>query len=70
MRSFLPNWLSLCLLGSILVGPPAQAEEVDFSRDLRPLFERYCSECHGAEKQRGGLRLDQPAGLTAGGDSC
>ena len=69
MRGFLPNWLKFPLLGSILWSIPAQGEEVDFARDLRPLFERYCSECHGAEKQRGGLRLDQPAGLTAGGDS-
>ncbi|HBH51853.1 MAG TPA: hypothetical protein DDY91_08180 [Planctomycetaceae bacterium] len=74
MRGFLPNWLTvplltILLLGSALPGLPAQAEEIDFARDLRPVFERYCSECHGSEKQRGGLRLDNPAGLTAGGDS-
>ena len=36
---------------------PAAAREVDFARDDAPLFARACLPCHGAEKQRGGLRL-------------
>ncbi len=26
---------------------------------VRPLFAEHCTECHGAEKQKGGLRVDQ-----------
>src|SRR3954465_4389874 len=34
-------------------------DAVDFTRDVRPIFERSCIKCHGAEKQKGGLRLDR-----------
>ena len=36
----------------------ADAERVDFARDVRPILERSCWKCHGPEKQKGGLRLD------------
>jgi hypothetical protein len=42
---------------------------VDFLRDVRPILDRSCVRCHGADKQRGGLRLDSSAGLSTGGDS-
>ncbi len=29
----------------------AQGEEVDFSRDIRPLFNEHCVQCHGGVKQ-------------------
>src|SRR5262249_47575655 len=29
-----------------------------FARDVKPILDRSCVSCHGAEKQRGGLRLD------------
>ncbi|MEO5803047.1 MAG: PSD1 and planctomycete cytochrome C domain-containing protein [Verrucomicrobiota bacterium] len=28
-------------------------------RDIQPIFARHCYECHGAEKQKGKLRLDE-----------
>jgi len=31
---------------------------VDFVREVRPIFERHCYECHGAEKQKNDYRLD------------
>ena len=47
-------------MGGRLVG----AEEVDFSRDVRPILTQHCFKCHGPdEKQRtAGLRLDMRAG--------
>jgi cytochrome c553 len=33
----------------------------NFERDIRPLLLARCSECHGATKQKAGLRLDQKA---------
>jgi hypothetical protein len=31
---------------------------VDFVREVRPIFEKHCYECHGAEKQKNDYRLD------------
>ena len=39
--------------------PPAgQQEGVTYEKDIKPLFEASCLRCHGAERPRGGLRLD------------
>ena len=34
------------------------ALSVDFVREVRPIFEKHCYECHGAEKQKNDYRLD------------
>jgi hypothetical protein len=34
------------------------AAAVDFGKDVYPIFQRACFECHGAEMQKGKLRLD------------
>lgn len=39
-----------------LAATPALA--VDFVREVRPIFEKHCYECHGAEKQKNDYRLD------------
>jgi len=36
---------------------------------IAPIFEARCQRCHGAEKQKGGLALHEPAGLVAAGES-
>ncbi|MFT5301936.1 MAG: hypothetical protein ACI814_002749 [Mariniblastus sp.] len=36
-----------------------QDQAVDFARDVYPILQRACFECHGTRKQEGGLRLDQ-----------
>jgi len=45
------------------------AEPVDFQRQIRPIFAQNCLTCHGADKQRGGLRLDSAAAVREGGNS-
>ena len=40
-----------------------------FHREVRPILESTCVECHGIEKQKGGLRLDTLAYAEKGGDS-
>ena len=50
-----------------LADEPAPAK-VDFVRDIQPLFEKHCYECHGPKKQEAGLRLDRRAAALAGGD--
>ena len=46
----------------------AVAAPVDFARDVRPIFDRHCAECHGDKKQKSGLRLDVKAAAFKGGD--
>ena len=40
-----------------------------FHREVRPILESVCVECHGIEKQKGGLRLDTLDHAIKGGDS-
>jgi hypothetical protein len=42
---------------------------VDFERDIRPLIESRCLECHGPARPKSGLRLDTRAHALRGGDS-
>jgi len=39
-----------------------------FESKVRPLLVERCIECHGPEKQKGGLRLDSRAGWQTGGE--
>ncbi len=48
--------------------PPPAAHRVDFTKEIRPLFETHCHECHGETKQKAGLRLDVKASAMHGGD--
>jgi hypothetical protein len=47
--------------------PPASA--VDYDRDIRPVLEQYCYECHGRSKARARLRLHAPQLIRKGGQS-
>ena len=40
-----------------------------FEKRIRPLLVEHCQDCHGADKQKGSLRLDHQAGWKIGGDS-
>ncbi|MBP3956970.1 DUF1553 domain-containing protein [Gemmata sp. G18] len=52
--------------GTLAVEPP---KPVDFERDVKPIFAKHCVSCHGAEKSKGGLRLDRKTDALQGGDS-
>ncbi|MBE2282536.1 MAG: DUF1553 domain-containing protein [Prosthecobacter sp.] len=41
-----------------LILSTTSALAVDFVREVRPIFEKHCYECHGAEKQKNDYRLD------------
>lgn len=36
---------------------------------IQPMFDKYCVSCHGPDKAKGGLKLDQATNLLKGGDS-
>ena len=40
-----------------------------FEKKVRPLLAERCWQCHGAEKSKGGLRLDSAEAVAKGGDS-
>jgi len=48
--------------------PPPASRQIDFERDIQPIFEDRCITCHSGEAQKGGLRLDSRDALL-GGDS-
>lgn len=50
------------LLPSLLPGAD------DYEREIKPLLHERCFACHGALKQKAGLRLDTVAFMRAGGD--
>ena len=43
-------------------------EPVEFVRDIAPILEKNCIECHGQMQQKGGLRLDLKLTAMAGSD--
>ena len=49
----------LCLTNAPLVFAADGA--IDFSKHIQPLLAKKCVSCHGAEKQKSGLRLDRKA---------
>jgi len=53
----------------LLFAMAAAAAPVDFVREVRPIFETHCYECHGEKKHKGGLRLDVKAAALKGGDN-
>ncbi|HKB00901.1 MAG TPA: PSD1 and planctomycete cytochrome C domain-containing protein [Gemmataceae bacterium] len=70
--------LLICLLAVIIwAAPRAAAADPKpdpthaefFEKHVRPLLVGKCQECHGPEKQKGGLRLDTRDAVLSGGES-
>ena len=49
--------------------PPAPKDPVVFARDIKPILELRCLQCHGKGRDKGGFRVDDRAALLRGGDS-
>ena len=48
--------------------PPASDKTgVTYAADIKPIFEKSCLKCHGAQKQKGKLRLDSLEAVLKGG---
>jgi mono/diheme cytochrome c family protein len=63
--SFFAN-VALCV--SLLLAP-SMVTAADFDREIRPLLQERCVECHGPEKQKADLRLDAKPHAFKGGES-
>jgi hypothetical protein len=56
-------------LGIVCAFGPLASAEVDYVRSIKPLLKERCYSCHGALKQKGGLRLDTVELMRKGGES-
>ncbi len=61
--------LSLFLIGLSGINTSVVNAEIDFVKEIQPIFKKRCYECHGEETREAGLRLDQKADALAGSDS-
>jgi cytochrome c553 len=55
-------------LAAFFTATAAASAATDFARDVYPVLQRACFECHDAKKQKGKLRLDSRAAALRGGD--
>jgi mono/diheme cytochrome c family protein len=62
------SFFYLLCIGTFVVRT-AVAAAVDFVREVRPILEEHCVDCHGEEKQKSKLRLDSALGILRGGES-
>ncbi|MCU0719343.1 MAG: PSD1 and planctomycete cytochrome C domain-containing protein [Pirellula sp.] len=61
--------LAIVLSNAARAEPPASDAQIDFERDVKPIFAKYCTECHGATNQTSDLRLDLRHTILMGGTS-
>jgi hypothetical protein len=54
---------------ALLAAASPAAHAVDYAKDIKPMLSERCYACHGALKQKAGLRLDTVAALKTGGDN-
>ena len=63
---------SLILLVCVFLVPTLNAQEaseaIDFDRDIMPIFEEHCIDCHGPDDQESGFRVDSRLAMLKGGD--
>jgi cytochrome c553 len=69
-----PLWTASAIFAWELPPLPGKSAEVEanprfFESKIRPVLAANCVKCHGAKKQRGGLRIDSREGLLRGGES-
>src|SRR5262245_6492629 len=56
----LPFWINFALAIALVVSSAARGNDVDFSRDVRPILAKHCFKCHGPDDKarKAKLRLD------------
>ncbi len=58
---------ALVLAGLLACGAGQARAAVDFAKQIQPIFDKSCKECHGPDKQKGKLRLDGKEAAFKGG---
>ena len=57
-----PIYITSIILG-LVVSSFLQAENIDFARDIQPIFAEHCTLCHGPDEQKSGLNLTEEESL-------
>jgi mono/diheme cytochrome c family protein len=65
------NYAKKVKVAQIMEGSSADAPPFDYHRDIRPIFERSCTGCHGSDlkKIKGGFNIDKRESFLTGGQS-
>ncbi len=61
-----PTFMRRAVLACLLL--PSLLPAADYEREIKPLLHERCFACHGALKQKAGLRLDTVTFMRAGGE--
>lgn len=63
VTSHLARLAHACLLTTFgfVASAMGQTGPIDYRQEIAPILERHCWQCHGNDRQEGGLRLDRPA---------
>ena len=57
---------SVCV---VVIAMASEARGVDFTRDIEPIIQAHCIDCHGPDEQESQFRLDRLATMLSGGNS-
>ena len=65
------RWMLAAVAAFVTVGAGSRvaADEIDYHRDVYPIFEAYCVGCHTQDEAQGGLVMESFGELMTGGDS-
>ena len=66
---YLFAFLSLFTVLAINQARPLVDRKISFEKEVEPIFEKHCYFCHGPDRQRGGLRLDDPEDALRGSEN-
>src|SRR5215207_3603712 len=71
LLAVIPAASSIAKLPAQLVSqlPPAAARPIDFAKDIQPIFEASCVQCHARGKEKGGFSLETRTDFLTGGDN-
>jgi len=61
--------VSACLSAAPPALPPPADHPIDFAREIKPLFEAACINCHAKGKNKGGFSLETRESFLKGGDT-
>ena len=57
--NYLPIFLCCALLVSAASSASGADARISFEKQIKPIFERSCVQCHGKKKQEGDFRIDR-----------
>jgi len=67
LKCSLACFIALTASGTVHAAAPVDA--AFFEREVRPILQAHCFDCHGEDQQKNKLRLDTTVGILRGGES-